>query len=837
MQPDFNASVGFLQLIYPDGPWMLTAISVDKKSIDARTFEVGAGVSSMDETVVADVLAWLQLHRTRNLYYSVNPPVPDAREKRKLSKSDVSRACYLHVDVDPRVGEDVEAEQARILRELDAYAIPPTAVVFSGGGYNALWKLDAPHLVADGSPSEEETVARAVDLERRNWQMELDFKTPDHCRDVSRILRLPGTVNRPNAEKIAKGRTPAVARLVHWRPDAVYPLSQFMAVPHVSANVPRRGSGVGATAGSGVGATAGSGNRISENVVRTESLDSLRIPESLRVIIAQGFDPAEPRRWEGDRSAALYYVVCELVRAGVSDEVILGVITDPRYLISESVLDKGSGVMRYAHRQVQRARDHADNPLLAEMNQRYAVILNYGSTPAIMVEEGAQRFRGGLELPGEYDPIFQSFRAFRDRIKNYPAVSYEVPSGGGGGTKTKSTSAFDWWTSHPRRREYRNVTFEPGLETTQSYNLWTGFAYRPVPGDKHLRYLEHMRENICSGNAEHYAYLEKWMARVVQTPRTQSMVAVVLLSPSRGTGKSVFSGCFGKLFGSHRFVASDIAQLTGRFNAHLSQCVYLQAEEVFDLGDKKHEAVLKERITGLSMSVERKSVDIIQLPNYVHVVMTSNKQRVVPAGDRERRFFVLRVGEGRIQDSEYFGRILRDMDEGGCENLLHHLLAVDLRGFDVCDVPRTEELRRQQEHNLPLAQEWLLTKLEAGQWFSDGRASWRGPIRKKMLHEDYRQYVLSLNTRAMIMGERAFHRFVVDELPGTTDRQARGRDPADRPMVFEFRPLEECREAFATRRGWTTATWRDHAEESPEGDTESSASSSASTITTTLPFE
>lgn len=204
MEPDFSVSLEFLRLIYPTGPWMLTAISVDKKAIEARTFE---------HTDDEQVLAWLNLHRQRNLYYSVNQPVQSAYDKRKLSKTDVHSVHFLHVDVDPRAGEDVGAEQVRILKRIESYHIKPSVVVFSGGGYNALWKLSRPIPVADGSPSPEETISRAIDVERRNWQFELDFETPDHCRDVSRILRLPGTLNRPNAEKIAKGRTIALARI------------------------------------------------------------------------------------------------------------------------------------------------------------------------------------------------------------------------------------------------------------------------------------------------------------------------------------------------------------------------------------------------------------------------------------------------------------------------------------------------------------------------------------------------------------------------------------------------------------------------------------------------
>lgn len=341
MSPDYGQSLEFLRLIYPDGPWMLTAISVDKKSIEARTF---------DQDEHDDVLAWLNLHAHKNLYYSVNEPVQAAREKKKLLKTDVRRAHFLHVDVDPRIKDKddprtdeewLAAEQERILHQLSSYKPEPTVVVFSGGGYNALWRLDAPFAIAEGSASEEESLARAIDLERRNWQLELDFATPDHCRDVSRILRLPGTINRPNKEKIAKGRVPALSCLIH-NTEQAYALSVFKATPKVA-------SPGGVKAPQSVNFA---------NLPRSQ-LDRLEVGEEVKRIIAAGFDENNPKRWNS-RSDALYYVCCELVRCGLSDELILGIITDRRFGISASVLDKGSGMRRYAQRQVKRARNKVE---------------------------------------------------------------------------------------------------------------------------------------------------------------------------------------------------------------------------------------------------------------------------------------------------------------------------------------------------------------------------------------------------------------------------------------------------------------------------------------------
>jgi hypothetical protein len=186
--------------------------------------------------------------------------------------------------------------------------------------------------------------------------------------------------------------------------------------------------------------------------------------------------------------------------------------------------------------------------------------------------------------------------------------------------------------------------------------------------------------------------------------------------------------------------------------------------------------------------------------------MTSNNERVVPAGDKERRFFVVRVASNHLGESRYWKQLLDDKRDGGLQNLLYHLRSIDLSDFDVTKIPQTKELREQQEHNLSHELDWLLGKLDTGQWFADGRTRWEGPLRKKQLHEDYRNYLTSINAR-FIKGERAFHHFIMNELPGTIDKQVYGKDAHDRPMVFVFPSLAVCRERFDKKRGWH-GIWR-----------------------------
>lgn len=93
---------------------------------------------------------------------------------------------------------------------------PPSAIIFSGGGYQGFWRLDEP-VVADGNIDELE--AYNIGLEQRLGG--------DHCHNIDRIMRVPGTMNIPDAKKRAAGRIEALAEVVYFNPNRVYSLADF----------------------------------------------------------------------------------------------------------------------------------------------------------------------------------------------------------------------------------------------------------------------------------------------------------------------------------------------------------------------------------------------------------------------------------------------------------------------------------------------------------------------------------------------------------------------------------------------------------------------------------
>src|SRR5690606_8158768 len=149
-------------------------------------------------------------------------------------------------------------------------------------------------------------------------------------------------------------------------------------------------------------------------------------------------------------------------------------------------------------------------------------------------------------------------------------------------------------------------------------------------------------------------------------------VAVVMRG-GRGTGKSFFAKMFGRLFGRHFLQVANSQHLVGNFNAHLRDSVVVFGDEAFYAGDKKHESILKTLVTEENIVIEGKGVDAEPSRNYVHLILASNDEWVVPAGLDERRFFVIEMGEGHKQDHAYFKTIKQDLEAGGFENLLHFL--------------------------------------------------------------------------------------------------------------------------------------------------------------------
>jgi len=773
IHPDYQHSIDFLQRWRPDGPWVLIATDPERKELPVvQTF-------TSQDPEEDNALRFLERYgETKNLYFAVNPtrrPV-----YKKASREDVKEMVCLHVDLDPgkppegaTPAEWVAQERERLLgqlREPPGSVPPPSVIVDSGGGYWGFWLLDEPFQI-DGVPE------RYEDAARYNQQLELDFEA-DNCHNVDRIARLPGTINRPDAKKRAKGRMEARAELLEWHEDRVYPLSRFKAA------APK------AEVQSGL-------VELSDEILEA-SVDDLpeAVPLLCRIVIVQGHDPDHPDRWGGDRSAAVWWVCCELTRAGCSDDVIYSVITNKAHGISDHVFDQ-SNPQKYAIRQIERAKEEAIQPELRELNERHAVILNVNGKTRVLSEIPDPEM-------GRPQVTFQTFEDVRNSYMNRSVDVVTTDSKGN--TIPKSIPLGHWWLQHPNRRQYTTVTFSPGGDVAGCYNLWRGFAYEARAGSCEL-FLAHVRDNVCDGNEEHYRYLMGWCARAVQRPDEQGHVAVVLRG-GRGVGKGKFASTIMRLFGRHGVPVSNPEHLTGKFNAHLRDCVLLFGDEAFAARDKRHESVLKALVTEDMLISEQKGFDAKPSRNFTHIVLASNEDWVVPSGKDERRFFVLDVAEHHKQDRAYFAAIQRELDGGGYEALLHFLLHYDITDYNVRDVPQTKALLDQKIRSMSAMDEWWLSILQDGDLFGEG---WPRYVARQNFRHEFSNYCRDCGIKRSF-SDNELRTFLDRVLPGgVIDRRVRGRvtirqadgsaREVERARVYELPPLPDCRAHFSAALG------------------------------------
>ena len=574
---------------------------------------------------------------------------------------------------------------------------------------------------------------------------------------------------------------------------------------------------------------------VKKGTVRLESIQSLpgAVSERCRNLIALGRDPDPDKQIDPDKLVRA--VVADLVRAGVNDETIYGTLVDDRFKISEHVLSHNGDTERYVLRAIQRVKEYAIDPRLVELNDQHAVIENYGGRCRI-IEELQDDDAGRSAL------TFQSFDDFRNRYQHR-----KISLGYDGKGKPVQAPLGTWWLEHPARKQYRSVAFSPGKEIDGVYNLWRGFSVKPKPGDKHQRYLDHIKENICNNNEEVFSYLLNWMARAIQKPNAPAEVAIVLRG-KKGTGKSLFADVFGSLFGRHYWAVSDAKHIVGNFNAHLRDCVVLFGDEAFWAGDKQHEGVLKTLITGSTIVVERKGVDAESAPNNVHLIMASNSQWVVPATYEERRFLVLDVAPTHMQDKIYFGAIDADMESGGLANLLHMLQTRDLSNFDHRSVPDTDALQDQKVHSMEPFEEWWFRKLCENSLHMS-HSEWEAPIPKDVLVDDYFLYAQKSAARKRTSAT-LLCRFIekctpdLEAFSAMYRRLEKNGDPlSTRVMWWKFPSLASCRAGFTEYMGsgnalqWPTIVVKDPTPTPPNSPPPGTPPKQPPPTTENLPFK
>lgn len=421
------------------------------------------------------------------------------------------------------------------------------------------------------------------------------------------------------------------------------------------------------------------------------------------------------------------------------------------------------------------ARTSVDG-VIAGFNARYMVVNDGGKT--VVFEEAFNpvlRRRYFLRL---------NFEDFRRLYLNYRVVVGEDDD-----CKVIIKNAAEVWLRSTRRRQFiGGVVFDPACRNVpaDTLNLWKCFAVKPRQGTWH-KMQRHLLEIICGGSEEMRDYVLNWSARLIQFPAEQGEVAIVMRG-REGCGKGIYARTLRFLLGQHGMAISNPKHLTGTFNAHLRDCVFLFADEAFYAGDKAHVGVLKAIVTEPTITIEGKYLNATEVPNFLHIIMASNNDWVVPAAIESRRWAVLDVLATKCGDLDYFAEIVKELEGGGYEAMLYDLLHRDISQFNPRKVPETAGLIEQRKLSLPTAESWWFDVLHRGYVFASklGMESfftvWTDEVTTELLFASYLTFA-QLHRERHPMSRETFGRFMRHAAKG---QQRRLKDAAVGEHVVDF---------------------------------------------------
>lgn len=437
--------------------------------------------------------------------------------------------------------------------------------------------------------------------------------------------------------------------------------------------------------------------------------------------------------------------ILDLIEAGgaTKGEKLIAAIVDAE--IAEAVVAQDDGAA--GDRPQADSNDIGDGDetgqIIRQMNEQFTLVL-HGSKAVIFWEQPHA-------LPEDRVRILtlDAFKTFHlNRFQVYSACVKNEKTGEFD-TVSKKRGVAPLWLTHPDRKQAHGVEFYPDRDNASGtpgyFNLWRGFSVKPdfdTPKDvrwkKYAIFRDHLLTNVVDGDQTNFRWMFAWFAQMVQRPRERIGTAIVLRG-RMGTGKTIPGMVIGSLFASHYFLVDDARYLTGNFNAHMASCLLLQVDEGIWAGDKAAEGRLKGLVTSEKQMIEAKGVDPIRLANFVRLFFSSNEDWVVPAGLEERRFAVFDIAQHVMQNHEYFGAMLQELDAGGREALLADLLEFDLDAPGAPNlraIPKTEGLLEQKLRSMEPVPAWWFGRLVEGTP-THRQKDWTSKVPTRTLFNDF----------------------------------------------------------------------------------------------------
>jgi hypothetical protein len=595
----------------------------------------------------AAALRWLETadRKGYGIYFNANEVKPLGKGHAKAKEAEVSTIRFLHVDADLPAGttpDNFETARAELLAKIKAAPLVPSLIINSGNGFGLFWELVEPVTV---------TAENLEDIKARNAAL-ADQLGGDDCENLDRVMRLPFTVNRPNAQKIKAGRVTVLADIVSdLRGLVAYTLEEFAPATVSNEKTPTRTESSG-TAYETIGAPD-----------LPETIDLSTLDEGIRSTIENG----PPTGYAKSRSEAVYNCACDLRRIGWSDGDILFVLTNASNGIADHIFDqKQREPLEQASRVIMdmnrkgiaqvfgdASEDFGDDEPeqftapagpLTEFCEHLAGF-RYCLDPPSFIRRGDKRMISEKSFNGRYAPLVNRIPKLETRYKDNAsklAISQSV------------------------LERIDGTCYRPGEPDIcgNLLNMWQDPKIESLP-DMPRIFLEHMDYLIPDQRERELAL--NWLAWCVQKPSEKQMFALLIVDDG-GTGKGWIGYMLRVLFGDQNvaMIESDdpVKDMFNGWtlNRQLGFIHEVVPDRRVDLASR-----LKGVITEAHIWVNEKFIARFRAENRTNLFCCSNHRDALKIARRDRRWLVVQGasdpfgvddnGETTTKTTRYYERL------------------------------------------------------------------------------------------------------------------------------------------------------------------------------------
>jgi len=299
----------------------------------------------------------------------------------------------------------------------------------------------------------------------------------------------------------------------------------------------------------------------------------------------------------------------------------------------------------------------------------------------------------------------QTLTGFRNECNRKVAVETLKQGKEGAEVKIVYKTEAELWLESPLRPTADDVVSDPsrpyGLGPDRLFNTWKGFAVQPAEKmDPAAPAAFDELLHIVFGKGFEYDYAKSWMAHLMQCPGERTSVGIVVVSPSKGIGKSMIAHVLQSIIGAEYAINVSPDTLMSQFNAMLAGALFVHVEEIGDLSNKMCNT-LKRLVTETMTRIEYKGVNASMVPTFRRFYISTNEG--VPfrtGGSHERRWLV--AGEAypkrtQVSLEKHINEVLVPTIKADLPSVLSWLLQQPITHNPVgaCpETPRAREFRR-----------------------------------------------------------------------------------------------------------------------------------------------